>query len=1842
MSKDKSNKFSCLIIGDGTLPIRCAEILLRNDWEICAIASADAEVKKWAKENNIPHLKPGATLAEQINEPFDYLFSIVNEHILREDILSLPRKLAINYHDALLPRYAGTHATSWALMNDESVHGISWHVISDVVDAGDILKQQTVEISKNDTALTLNTKCYESAVNAFTELVEELSTGKEVAPIKQNLTERTFFRRFKRPEKGGVISWQKTAKEISALVRALNFGNHPNPLGTTKIIVEEEFFIVSEAQILELAAQSAAGTINEIGEDFLRISTADKEIILCKIQQLGGQPIPISDLTAKFNLHKGFRLAELNAETAGQIEKNYQANCKHENYWVKKLASAEPIVPPFASSTTALDSAIYETAPMPVADEVLGFLRKSSESRKMSNFVIAAFGAFLARLGGVGIFDVGYHDAATQSETAVPENLFAKQVPLRFQVDCLQNFDDFCKSFDEEIESIKKHQTYVGDLFARFPQLRSIVEQGEKFVFPVAVAKVNKFEDYQPADGNELVLVISENEAVCRWIYDRNKIKAENFDKLNNHFTTFLNEIVANSESQIAQIPLLTEAERHQILVEWNDNRAEYPKDKCLHHLFEAQTAATPEAIALISAENRLTYRELNSRANQLAHYLLALGMKSGELVGISAERSPEMIVGIWGVLKAGGAYVPLDPSYPTERLKFILNDTKLSTILTQKSFASKLENQCQNVVYLDTDWDLIAEKSNDNPNCDVTAENPAYVIYTSGSTGQPKGVLISHKSLVNHSWGIVKLYELESNDRILQFASFNFDVAAEEIFPTLSCGATVVLLPEKVRDSLKMFTEFLNQEKVTVVNLPVSYWRQWTLSLAKSESLIPETIRLAITGSERVLPEDYNLWRKISGTHPRWLNAYGLTETTITSLVFDPVRSGADSDLDIIPIGRPINNTEVYILDKNLQPVPVGITGQLYIGGDCLAISYLNQPTLTAEKFVTNPFNSTDEARLYKSGDLARYQNNGDIEYLDRIDNQVKIRGFRIELGEIETILASHPALKDVAVIAGNSESGETNLIAYIVPHEENAKTLPIELWASVGEYPVYDELLYYSMSTDKPRTSRYETAIRKLVKGKTVVEIGTGKDVILARLCIAAGAKKVYAIEALEDAYTGAKSLVESLGLSDRIIIIKGFSFDIELPEKVDLCLSEIIGTIGSSEGVVPILNDARRFLKEDGSMIPEKCVTKIAAVQMPDDFLESPHFSELSGEYAEKVFQTVGYKFDVRVCLRNFPQENLLSDSDIFEDLDFTKRINPEYSNEITLTITKSGRLDGFLLWLNLHTVNDVIIDNLKEESSWLPVYFPAFEPGIEVNPGDVIKAVCITTICDNGFNPDYRIKGTLQKLNGEIVEFAHNSFHHQPGFKQTPFYQRLFPEDMIIKPKFDKYDISAKNLREYMSAFMPGYMIPSAFVELDELPLTVNHKVNRRLLPPPVSQRNEPDREIVVHRDDIELKLVKIWETILGVQPIGVQDDFFELGGHSLQAIRMFAEVETEFSKSIPLATLFEAGTIEKLADILRQEGWSETESSLVPIQPNGTKPIFFCIHAKGGNVLFYRDLAKYMGLDQPFYGVQARRLGGRQIGHETVEEMAEFYIKEIQTIQPEGPYYLGGASFGGLAAFEIAQQLRQQGHKVALLALLDTGTPDYPKLLPTTTVFRAKIYENLRRIQLHYNSLKEFNLSEKTKYILEKLAKVKLKYRRKIVKNYKKAAQKYYLEVKGAASLPKQYIVIDDQIGKAGEKYLPKIYSGKMTLFRASNQPLGIQPDPTLGWGPFVAGGIEIHEVPGFHGSIVTEPFVQNLAEELNKCFALAQLESTQTDSPSELVEEDKIKFVVAADSQSVA
>ncbi|MEH1970996.1 non-ribosomal peptide synthase/polyketide synthase [Nostoc sp.] len=1204
------------------------------------------------------------------------------------------------------------------------------------------------------------------------------------------------------------------------------------------------------------------------------------------------------------------------------------------SYWQQQLKDAPALLSlPTDRPRPAVQTFAGAYQEFALSEELTGKLTQLSQQQGMTLFMtlLAAFDTLLYRYTGQSDILVGTPIAnRNRSEVEGLIGFFVNTLVMRTDLSGNPSFSELLTRVREMALGAYAHQDLPFEMLVEALQPERNLSHTPlfqvAFVFqnaPVSQVELTGLTISDLPTENitakfDLTLAIGNTAAGFAGVleYNTDLFDSSTIERMAGHFVTLLEAIVVNPQLPISQLPLLTAVEQQQLLIDWNDTGVDYPSDKCIHQLLEEQAKHTPDAVAVVFEEKQLTYAQLNSRANQLAHYLQTLGVKADALVGICVERSLEMVVGLLGILKAGGAYLPLDPEYPTERLHFILRDAQVQVLLTQHSLIEKLPANQATQVFLDTDAQAISLSSQENLITASKASNLAYVIYTSGSTGQPKGVLVTHHALLNLVFWHQRTFEITALDKATQVASTAFDAAVWELWPYLTAGASIYLVKPGIIASPLDLQDWLQRQNITISFLPTPVAEQ-LLSLEWRENT---ALRILLTGGDK-------LHRYPSSLLPfQVVNNYGPTENTVVTTSGIVVCDGGDHNISP-SIGRPIANTQIYILDEYLQPVPVGVPGELHIGGASLAQGYLNRSELTQEKFIPNPFSDEPHSRLYKTGDLARYLSDGNIEFLGRIDNQVKIRGFRIELGEIEAAISQLPEVREAVVVAREDQSNNKRLVAYVVPQQEKLKTSKkpenlsankVELWPSIAEYYVYDDLLYYAMTNDHRRNDSYKIAINQLVKDKIVVEIGTGKDAILSRFCVQGGAKKIYAIERNEETCRQARACIEKLGLADKITVIHGDATLVDIPELADVCVSEIVGAIGGSEGAAVIINNARKFLKPDGLMIPERSVTKMAAVTLPDEILHNPHFAEIPAYYTKKIFEQVGYQFDLRVCIRNFPQANVLSTVDVLEDLNFNESISPELSHEVKLEIQKNGRMDGFLVWLNLHTIVGEEIDILEHEYCWLPVYFPLFQPGIKVEYGDVIQAVCSRTLCSNNLNPDYAIKGYLLKKNGDVINFEYVSYHYKNNFRQTPFYQRLFADSANLKNNHS--DNLAQSLRANLKKLLPSYMIPSSFVLLDNLPLTPNGKIDHRALPThELTLLNEAD--YVMPNTEAEKIIAGIWQKALQVEKVGIHDNFFDLGGHSLIATQVISRLQEAFGTSLPLRYIFESPTIAQLSEAI---------------------------------------------------------------------------------------------------------------------------------------------------------------------------------------------------------------------------------------------------------------------------------------------------------------------------------
>jgi amino acid adenylation domain-containing protein len=740
------------------------------------------------------------------------------------------------------------------------------------------------------------------------------------------------------------------------------------------------------------------------------------------------------------------------------------------SYWRKQLQDIPAVINlPTDRPRPKVQSYRGAGQPIELSKELTRELRVLSRSHDVTLYMtlLAAFQALLYRYTGQEDIAVGSPIAGrTREETEGLIGFFVNTLVLRSDLSGNPPFTELLREirettleayahqdvpFEKLVEELHRDRNLgVSPLFQVMFVFQNNADRPLEFeglsINPIRIESENaKF---------DLTLTLSEKGGQLRGTlnYNTDLFDRSTIQRMTAHLRTLLEGIVANPDQRIGKLPLLTAAEKHQLLVEWNDTKSDYRKNKCIQEVFEAQVEKTPDSIALVFESRQLSYRQLNDRANQLANHLKKLGIGAESHVGICMERSFDLIVGLLGILKAGAAYVPLEPTYPEDRLAFMLEDAQPKVLLTHARLRDKLAVYGGTAVCLDAEGDVIGHESRDNPSNETASSELAYMLYTSGSTGRPKGVMISHSAIVNHMHWMQDAFQFSETDAIVQKTPISFDASVWEVFAPLLAGSRLIVAqPQGHRDSAYL-CRLIQEQGATVLQLVPSMLR---LMLQDEAFTACTTLRLVFCGGEALPAELAQNFHARFGSGASLWNLYGPTEASIDATYWECKR---DSEQAIVPIGRPIANTQVYILDANRNPVPIGVVGEIHIGGDGVARGYLNQPKLTAERFICHSFDGEPAQRLYRTGDLARYLPDGNIEFLGRTDNQVKIRGYRIELGEIEAVLTQNPAVRESAVIAREDRAGDKQLVAYIVPRESAPaiSELRADLKAKLPEYMV------------------------------------------------------------------------------------------------------------------------------------------------------------------------------------------------------------------------------------------------------------------------------------------------------------------------------------------------------------------------------------------------------------------------------------------------------------------------------------------------------------------------------------------------------------------------------------------------------------------------------------------------------------------------------------------------------------------------------------------------------------------------------------------------------------------
>ena len=1419
---------------------------------IVGVLSNDPPVARWAASIGAPSLRHDDDPAGQVGRIApDYLLSIFNLVILSPAVIDAARIAAINYHDALLPRYAGLHATSWAIIRREPTHGITWHLMEPGIDTGAILRQERIDVTSADTSLSLNLKCSAAAIRGLEAMIPDLQSGSLPAQ-PQNLELRTYYPGSKRPDADGVIDWNRTAEDIDALIRACDFGSYRNPLVMPKILLGDGSLIVSRSALSARPADHAPGVLLHVDEQSWTVSTASGPIELGGLMTADGEPLGGREALQRSGLTTGDQLRAVTGTESGAWTAVAESLYRHENYWERRLEALAPVSPCRGNRAISPPDASQRLR-WEIPTAVDAWVERHGSRWSREEFLMAACGAFLARLTFSEIFDVEL--LRTTDRIDGPSAAFAAAVPFRFTVGA-----DFLTVLDNvraELDRVSRRRTYPRDLVPRSPRLRDQRGLRREAKLPVAVILG------EPAgDTADWDVAIGVPDRGGYGVIDVRPALAEQLPAVAQWLSRFVEQL-ADTDGALESVGLAGPEESDR-LSGWGSAPAVATEKDCLHRLFESQVLRTPDAVAVSSGTGELTYRELDSAANGLAAELRLRGVGPEVGVGICLHRSPALIVGLLGILKAGGYYVPLDPALPAKRLEFAIDDARLEAVVTGRAHADRIARATP--VFVDEIDTGAAGADVPCVEADVSGHCAAYVIYTSGSTGRPKGVQVEHHSVVNFVRAAVAHYRLTPADRVLQFASMGFDTSVEEIFPTLTAGATLVIRDEDMLGSARSFLGRCAQSRITVLDLPTAYWHTLVTQLrCGAASLWPE-LRMVIIGGEAADSSALADWFASTAGSVALINTYGPSEATVVSTW--ATLTAAESRCTTVPIGVPVPGASVEVLDRFGQPLPVGVPGQLHIGGAGVARGYLNHPELTREAFVVRPDPGGDPARVFRTGDLCMWRADGMLEFLGRIDDQVKVRGHRVELREIEVALEAHPDIASAAVVV---------------------------------------------------------------------------------------------------------------------------------------------------SDGVRP--------------------------------------------------------------------------------------------------------------------------------------------------DAGAVLRAVVVP-----------RTAG--------VVEIA--------------------------------------ALRAALRDQLPDWMIPGQWVVVDEMPLSTNGKVDRRALAAqiPAGPTYESERSGV---DDepastlLESAVADIWRELFHREHVRRDDNFFDLGGHSLLAVRFVEELERRLGHSLPITVLFEHPTVESLTRALAEQTWIPAWTTLVPLNPKGTRPPLFMIHGLVGEVFGFRNLVNLLDPDQPVYGVQTAMEADGTLIHSDLAGMADHYVSEIRACQPTGPYFVSGYSLGGWFAYEVATLLRSAGEQVCLI-VIDTH-PYCVTPWPARGAYVAlRVVNIMVHIPMHVRTIMRQGWSTAIPYLTHKARPLIRNLSRPTLAGELPRAQRPTMTDDAAISPDDNYLV-----AVAALHSIQAIDCDVELVLAETTGGKAIQAIKAVFWRLLVRGDLRVHRIRTAHGVLLTD---EQLAGTVNQILTSRQVPPGQPILPT--------------------
>ena len=1519
---------SCFIIGEGTLVVPCAQALLERGMRIHGLVTREPSLQKWAEEQSIPHVPPGEKVLSFLSSaPFDYLFSIVNLSMVKEEVLRLPRKMAINFHDGPLPRYAGLYCTSWALLNREPQHGVTWHEMTAEADKGRILKQRLFDLAPGETAFSLNARCYTTGMETFTELAEELVTGR-VQPVEQDFSVRSYFGMAQRPEAAAIIDVHGDVEVARSLVAALDYAGYPNPLAFAKLWLGNAPVGISEAKRPEDSSGSAPGTVVSIEGDALTVALEGGDLTLKGPKGLCGAPLTWAELLGSRNMAVGDMLPRAAPELRARLTEVGTVAGKAEAFFLRRLENLMPPDLPFLGGGSKEEGTHTLTLS---ADELSPAWASELPAEERMLFTAAAF---LSRLSPEPRFDVGFSDAGTRARIQGVEGFFASQLPLRVELPMKETSVQAAATFRKALTQVREKGAMARDVLGRSPQLANLQRHLGEVSYPVALRVAAAGEPAHGVPGAVLTIAIEADASRAQFIFDAARVDGAKVAELSRQLAAFLASVREAPHKPVVEQDLLG-AEERKLLGLWNDTQRVFPQDATVHSLFRAQAKRAPDATALICRGKTLTYRELDERSDVLAGHLRAEGVGRDVRVGIFMERSLEMMVAVLATHKAGGCYVPLDPAYPAERVAFMVEDSSCHLVLTQERLMARVPPAARKALAVDGEWAKAPAAQNVHPTPPGDAHSLAYVIYTSGSTGKPKGVMIEHRNVVNFGVGMDERLGAEPGTW-LAVTSLNFDISVLELLWTLTRGFTVVIHSEKLANLQE------GQHASRAMDFSLFYFSSDEGERPEGRyDLLLESARFADTNGFCAVWTPERHFHAFGGLFPN-------PAVTSAALAVATKKVQLRAGSLVSPLHPTLRIAEDWSVVDNLSHGRVGIS---------FAAGW--QPN----DFALRPENFPDRKKVM-------FQQIEDVRRLWR-GEALEVKGGNGNMVKVKTM--PRPLQKELPIwvtTAGNPETFEeagrtgchllTHLLGQTMDEVQQKIAVYRAAWTKAGHPGKGIVSLMLHTFVGESDASVKET-VRGPMKGylkssvslikeaawsfpafkeQTTLSNGNfGTDHLSAEEMDALldfSFERYYQTSGLFGTVDGCVAIVDKCkGMDvDEIACLVDFGVPTELVMKHLPMLAEVRRRANLSVGMKaepePDMDLSVPGLLERYPVTHLQCTPSQANMLLAEERarggLKRLKKMMVGGEafpipLAKQLSELVGG--DV-VNMYGPTETTIWSSTQVVKNVGDTVPIGKPIANtqlyvldaqQRPMPIGAAGELyiGGAGVVRGYHQRPELNRERFVEDPF-------STEPGARMyRTGDAARWRQDGVVEFIG-RLDHQVKVRGYRI--ELGEIETRLGEH-PAVRETVVIVR---EDVPGDKRLVAYLIAKPGqhpetdaLREFLRSRLPEYMMPSAFVVMSAFPQTPNKKVDRKALPAPeaaVSRAAFTNPE-----SETETLIAGIWQEVLKLEKVGVEDKFADLGGHSLLMVQVLDKLKAKVDKPLTLVDLFRYPTIRALSGFL---------------------------------------------------------------------------------------------------------------------------------------------------------------------------------------------------------------------------------------------------------------------------------------------------------------------------------